>query len=157
MASKRRTVLILCIQPDEFMRAWAYCRDQQYFADSAQQLLAPRLPPKVWNPLVVWAHTKQNAWLLLCVASAQSRSHAFQHGFWNACQKPCHTASPCPPCNQPCQAACSHGKCRGSCRDPCEPCAQPCGWKCPHQVGRVSTAVLLSCKAVAMMPPQAAS
>lgn len=49
------------------------------------------------------------------------------------CTRPCHSSTPCSPCDQPCEVRCRHSKCPKKCSDPCAPCAEKCGWSCSHR------------------------
>lgn len=50
-------------------------------------------------------------------------------------QKPCHSATECPPCSKPCGTLCEHSQCALNCKEVCYACSEKCTWKCSCEVG----------------------
>ncbi len=66
----------------------------------------------------------------------------------HTCGQPCHSGTPCSPCNQPCEVRCKHSKCPNTCSDPCPPCAEQCGWTCDHRRDRCSMPCAVPCNII---------
>ncbi|KAH8805391.1 hypothetical protein F5884DRAFT_799194 [Xylogone sp. PMI_703] len=66
----------------------------------------------------------------------------------HTCNKPCHSESPCPPCNRPCEIRCAHSRCPKKCSEPCPPCAENCGWHCSHREDKCTMPCAVPCNIV---------
>lgn len=66
----------------------------------------------------------------------------------HTCSQPCHSGTPCPPCDRDCEVRCRHSKCPKKCTDPCPPCAEICGWSCDHRRDRCNLPCAVPCEII---------